>query len=185
VGPLYGLVVLTDKPVASRFAAFVMSETGQTVLRAHGFDPVALPPAPPAPPGLLIQRAGTVSRFLPEGDILALTPFTQHVAFGSAHGAVEHDWTGPRLWEVLVRAGLVDPESPAGFVHRIVRITGADGYTVVLALAELAPEFADHPIQLATTMDGTALPGHALRLIVPGEKRGGRSVQDVIRIDVE
>jgi ABC-type molybdate transport system substrate-binding protein len=43
VGPAYGMVVLTDKPVAARFAAFMMSETGQSVLRDHGFDPVALP----------------------------------------------------------------------------------------------------------------------------------------------
>ncbi len=84
-------------------------------IHAAGFDPLALPPAPaPAPPpGLLVQRAGQASRFLPEADIQSLTPFTQHVGFGSAHGVVAHDWTGPRLWEVLVRAGLIDPQSPA------------------------------------------------------------------------
>src|SRR4029077_5893086 len=42
VGPAYGMVVLTAKPVAFRFATFVMSETGQALLKAHGFDPVAL-----------------------------------------------------------------------------------------------------------------------------------------------
>jgi ABC-type molybdate transport system substrate-binding protein len=48
VGAAYGMVVLDPKPVALRFALFVMSETGQGVLRARGFDPVALadPPAP-------------------------------------------------------------------------------------------------------------------------------------------
>jgi ABC-type molybdate transport system substrate-binding protein len=48
VGPAYGMVVLDPKPVALRFALFVVSETGQSMLRAHGFDPVAL--ADPAPP---------------------------------------------------------------------------------------------------------------------------------------
>jgi ABC-type molybdate transport system substrate-binding protein len=42
VGPAYGMVLLNVKPVTLRFAAFVMSEAGQAVLKAHGFDPVAL-----------------------------------------------------------------------------------------------------------------------------------------------
>jgi molybdate transport system substrate-binding protein len=58
VGPAYGMVVLTAKPVAFRFATYVMSEAGQAVLKAHGFDPVALVEPVPPSPGLLVQRAG-------------------------------------------------------------------------------------------------------------------------------
>jgi molybdate transport system substrate-binding protein len=43
VGPAYGLIVLTDRPLAARFALFVMSEQGQAILRKYGFDPVGLP----------------------------------------------------------------------------------------------------------------------------------------------
>ena len=46
VGPAYGMVVLTDNPVAYRFALFVMSEAGQAILAKHGFQPVALPSQP-------------------------------------------------------------------------------------------------------------------------------------------
>lgn len=46
VGPAYGMVVLTDNPLAYRFALFVMSETGQAILAKHGFQPVALPQRP-------------------------------------------------------------------------------------------------------------------------------------------
>jgi ABC-type molybdate transport system substrate-binding protein len=42
VGPAYGMVLLNNKPVTLRFAAFVMSETGQAVLQAYGFDPVGV-----------------------------------------------------------------------------------------------------------------------------------------------
>jgi molybdate transport system substrate-binding protein len=49
VGPAYGMVVLDAKPVAWRFAMFVMSEAGQAILKEHGFDPVALVEAAPAP----------------------------------------------------------------------------------------------------------------------------------------
>jgi ABC-type molybdate transport system substrate-binding protein len=48
VGPAYGMVLLDTRPVTLRFATFVMSETGQLILRRHGFDPVAL--AEGAPP---------------------------------------------------------------------------------------------------------------------------------------
>ncbi len=43
VGPAYGLLVLSDQPLAARFALFVLSEQGQTILRQHGFDPIGLP----------------------------------------------------------------------------------------------------------------------------------------------
>lgn len=42
VGPAYGLIVLSDDPVASRFALFVLSEQGQAILLNHGFDPIGL-----------------------------------------------------------------------------------------------------------------------------------------------
>jgi molybdate transport system substrate-binding protein len=42
VGPAYGMVVLSDHPLAARFALFLMSETGQAILLRHGFDPVGL-----------------------------------------------------------------------------------------------------------------------------------------------
>ena len=43
VGPAYGLIVLSDDPLAARFALFVLSEQGQAILRQHGFDPIGLP----------------------------------------------------------------------------------------------------------------------------------------------
>ena len=43
VGPAYGLMVLSEHPLAARFAPFILSEQGQTILRQHGFDPIGLP----------------------------------------------------------------------------------------------------------------------------------------------
>jgi molybdate transport system substrate-binding protein len=42
VGPAYGMVVLSDQPLAARFALFVMSEQGQAILQQFGFDPVGI-----------------------------------------------------------------------------------------------------------------------------------------------
>jgi ABC-type molybdate transport system substrate-binding protein len=43
VGPAYGLIVLSDHPLAARFALFVLSQQGQAILRQYGFDPIGLP----------------------------------------------------------------------------------------------------------------------------------------------
>lgn len=44
VGACYSIAVLNDAPPAAvRFALFVLSTPGQTILRRYGFTPVALP----------------------------------------------------------------------------------------------------------------------------------------------
>lgn len=185
VGPAYGMVLLTPKAVTYRFAAFVMSEEGQAVLARHGFDPVGFVPGGVAPQGLMVQRAGSAPAFLSAARLAGLPVLRQGFPVGSGAERHEAQVGGPLLWEVLVASGAVDPAKPAGQVRGIVRVTGADGYTAAFVLAELSPEFAARPVQLALAIDGAALPPEGLRLIVPGEKRGGRSVRDVIRIDVE
>ena len=44
VGAAYGMVVLSDDPLAARFALFVMSEQGQATLQKYGFDAVGIAP---------------------------------------------------------------------------------------------------------------------------------------------
>jgi ABC-type molybdate transport system substrate-binding protein len=36
------MVVLSDNPLADRFALFVMSEQGQAILQKHGFDAIGI-----------------------------------------------------------------------------------------------------------------------------------------------
>jgi hypothetical protein len=133
---------------------------------------------------LTVQRAGQPARTLSPADLAAIPAFTQHVALAATgHGTAPADWTGPKLFDLLAAAGAVDPAKPAAHVRLAVKATGEDGYTATLALGEISPEFGARPVQLATRRNGAplALP----RLVVPGEKRGGRSVRDVARIDVE
>jgi hypothetical protein len=178
------MVLLNAKPVTLRFAAFVMSEGGQAVLKTHGFDPVALA-EPVPPPGLLVHRAGQASHVMSTDRIGELKPVNQTVAFNTEHGERQAEWTGPLLWDVLTASGAIESVKPPEQVRLVVRVTGADGYTAVVALAEIAPQFAGRPVQIADRLNGAPLPDHALRLVVPGDRRGGRSVRDVIRIDIE
>jgi len=185
VGPAYGMVLLNTKPLTSRFATFIMSEVGQAVLKAHGFDPVGLVESAPPLPGLLVQRTGQASHMLSFERLAALKQITQHVGFLTGQGEQQNEWTGPLLWDVLAASGVADAIKPGEQVRLAVRVTGADGYTAVVALAEISPQFAGRPVQLADHLNGVLLPDHGLRLVVPGDKRGGRSVRDVVRIDIE
>lgn len=184
VGPAYGMVLINTKAVTSRFAAFVMSESGQAVLAAHGFDPVAfVEPAPQR--GLLVQRAGQSSQVFSTERLAGLKTVTQRVSFASGQGEQQNEWTGPLLWDLLAASGVIDPGKPREYAPLIVRITGADGYTAAVALADIAPQFAGRQVQLANQINGAPMPNQALRLIVPGDRLPGRSVRDVVRIDVE
>jgi DMSO/TMAO reductase YedYZ molybdopterin-dependent catalytic subunit len=88
------------------------------------------------------------------------------------------------LWTVLQKAGVVDPAMHREQVSQSVVILGRDGYRVVLALGEIAPEFEGKQVILAERMDGQPLGDEHLRVVVPLDKRGGRSVRDVVRIEV-
>jgi hypothetical protein len=61
---------------------------------------------------------------------------------------------------------------------------GRDGYRAVLALGEIAPEFEGKQVTLAERMDDQPFDAEQLRIIVLLDKRGGRSVWEVARIEV-
>lgn len=98
-------------------------------------------------------------------------------------GQAPTSFAGPPLWAVLNGAGAVSPDFRARMRQTVI-ITGRDSYTALLALAEMDPEFEGKQVILATSADGKPLGPGAPRLVVPGDRRGGRNVRDVIRIEV-
>ena len=67
-----------------------------------------------------------------------------------------------------------------------VMVTAADGYQVAFGWGELDPEFGAAPILLAYARDGQPMgekQGMA-RIVVPGDKRGGRYVSMVKSIEL-
>jgi hypothetical protein len=88
------------------------------------------------------------------------------------------------LWTVLQKAGVIDPALHREQVSQSVVIVGRDGYRAVLAVGEIAPEFEGKQVILAERIDGQPLDAEHLRVVVPLDKRGGRSVRDVARIEV-
>lgn len=132
-----------------------------------------------------VAVGGEVSRaFALDADVLAGMP--RKTVKASAHG-VEGEWEGVPMIEVLRAAG-----APVGDALRgknlafFVRITAADGYRVVFALAELDPKFRDDSVILADHHDGKPISTTEgpFRVIAPGEKRPGRWIRQVTKIEL-
>ena len=116
-------------------------------------------------------------------DAIGKLPAIQlHVAFATDHGPRDESFEGPLLWTVLDSAHAIDPSKHRDDVRQIVILTGVDGYTAMLALGEISPEFENKQVILAERMDGKPL--EHPRIVVPGDKRGGRSVHNLAKIVV-
>ncbi len=82
-------------------------------------------------------------------------------------------------------AGAVEPGKPAEAVRLVVRVVGADGWFPVFGLAELSPQFAGRAISTrgsggrCHSAEGRAASDRSRRA------RGGRSVHDVVRVNIE
>lgn len=133
----------------------------------------------------VVKIGGEVSRPL-ELDAAALAALPRVTVKASAHG-VEGEWEGVPLIEVLRAAGAPVGDALRGpNLQLYVRISAADGYRVVYALAELDPKFRDDGVILADRRDGKPMAGDEgpFRLIAPREARPGRWVRQVTAIDV-
>lgn len=99
-----------------------------------------------------------------------------------------HEYKGVSLYDILTKAEAIPNQQLRGkSLMKYILVTAADGYQVVLAIAEVDPAFTDHSVILATTMDGEELPANLgpFRLIVSGDKKPARSVMRVTDIDVQ
>jgi DMSO/TMAO reductase YedYZ molybdopterin-dependent catalytic subunit len=104
----------------------------------------------------------------------------------SAHGD-EADWDGVPLIELLKSAGAPSGETLRGPALALyVRITAADGYRAVFALAELDPSTGNAQAILADRKNGAPIDDKEgpLRVIVPADKRPARWVRQVIAVDL-
>ena len=98
-----------------------------------------------------------------------------------------HRYSGIALSTILTAAGAVaDNKLHGKELLKTLRVTGADGYEVAFALAELDSSFAPRPIILADSRDGQPLPAEdgPWEIIVPGEKKPGRWVRHVAALRV-
>ncbi len=117
-------------------------------------------------------------------EIAKLPTVDVTVSFMTEHGERKASFSGPLLWDVLTKAGAIDTSKLKDTTRQIVSVTGSDNYVAALAVGEISPEFEGKQVILATSMDGKPLDDGHLRVVVPLDKRGGRSVRDVVKIEV-
>lgn len=123
---------------------------------------------------------------LTAADLRTMPAVTIEVSY-EAQGKIQKSrFTGVLLLDVLNRAGVVDGAGKAGRFRRVADIAAGDGYAVAVALGEIEPNLEAKQVVVAYLRDGTAVaPAGSVRLVVPGDKHGARSVRDVVRITVK
>ncbi len=104
------------------------------------------------------------------------------VSYDTEHGPQHGSYTGALLWTPIDGAGPVDEPGKRTRLQHIVLARGRDGYTVALALGEFDPSFEGKQVIVAFEQDGKPLPG--LKLVVPNDKKGGRSVRNLATLKV-
>jgi hypothetical protein len=118
------------------------------------------------------------------GLIKELEPFSQRVRLRSPRGTSDREYRGVHFIDYARAAGLIGKNTQgAGLGDHYFVVSATDGVRVVLAFAEIAPRFTDKRVMLAFEQDGEPL-NAGVRLIVPGDDLGGRSIMGVAGVSV-
>jgi hypothetical protein len=116
-------------------------------------------------------------------------PAQENVTYFAAGSVVSESFTGVLLWDLLNNApvdGIVtDPAIKNDILHKIIIVTGTDCYQSVFGAGEIDPFFGGGQIMVAYATGGQSL-GNAgfARVVVPGDKAGGRFVSNIANIEV-
>ncbi len=123
-------------------------------------------------------------------NLPGLTPLTTETVTYSAGGTpVSDTYTGITLQSLLDAAGGVDVTSAKNdILSKYVVATGADGYKAAFSLGEIDPRFGDQPVLVATSDTAGQLGPKGseglARMVVPGDRAGGRYVSDLVDLHV-
>jgi DMSO/TMAO reductase YedYZ molybdopterin-dependent catalytic subunit len=120
-------------------------------------------------------------------DLAAYPSVTLTVSFGAGQGFQTARYTGVLLWDLLKEADVtVDPARNNDKLRKYVVVTGSDGYDAIYSMGELDPDFGGQIVMIAYAKDGQPLgPGEGMaRSVVDSDKRGGRAVSNLVKIEV-
>jgi hypothetical protein len=121
---------------------------------------------------------------LDEALLKSLPATTVDVTYETGEGKKSGSYRGVLLWALLEKAVPIDEPGKNASLRHTLLVTGRDGYAAALALGELDPHYEGKSVILAYAGGEPPLSFDSLRLVVPGDAHGGRSVRDVAAIDV-
>jgi len=183
LGARNGKAVMAYRDLAAAMFAALMLFAGSGVAAADQ----AISPSAVANQHLVVSLGGKVKH--PQQlslDALEKLPAEQvNVSYQAGRGLEEANFTGVLLWRLLDEAGGIDDSTKRAELRHVVRITGRDGYLVVISTGEIAPDFGGKPALLAYRRNDEVPAETGFRLVMPGDKHGGRYVRDVVSIEVE
>jgi len=178
-----------DPKLAGEFIDYVLSDEGQDILVKWNFISARIPALAAT---VTLPADGTLSV---EGQVLNPLSLTADavkanytsqsidVTYKSGEDTVKASFTGVKLWDIL---GAAQPNFNTDVKNdklgMYIVATGSDGYQAVIAWGEIDPDFGNQNILVAYEQDGKALDG--LRLVVPGDARGGRYVSGLVNLSL-
>jgi DMSO/TMAO reductase YedYZ molybdopterin-dependent catalytic subunit len=117
----------------------------------------------------MTSRKGAVDLEVVRG----LTLRTVETRLRSPRGVTEYVFKGPLLFDYAVATAMLPPEGALASQYFVA--SAEDGFTVAVAMAEVAPDYTSKRVILAIEQNGEPMRA-GLRLVVPGDDLGGRSV---------
>jgi hypothetical protein len=119
----------------------------------------------------------------------AFPPAQQNITYFAAGSVVTEAFTGVLLWDLLNNApvnGIVtNPSVKNDILHKVITVTGSDCYQSVFGAGEIDPFFGDSQIMMAYETGGKSLGDNCFaRIVVPGDKAGGRFVSNIVKIEI-
>ena len=143
---------------------------------------------------------GVSSYFTVSGEVTKRTVFDlnkleqfasaqENVTYFAAGSVVSESFTGVLLWDLLnnapVNGIITDPTIKNDILHKVIIVTGTDCYQSVFGAGEIDPFFGGSQIIVAYATGGKSLGGAGFaRIVVPGDKAGGRFVSNIASIEV-
>ena len=140
-------------------------------------------PALAQSPELVLQGKVRQPQRLTFEDLKKMPAEHADVSYQTDRGPVIASFTGVLLWSLIGAAGGIDDNARNPELRHAIRITAKDGYVVVTSSGEIAPDFGARGVIVAYERDGKPL--DEFRIVMPGDKHGGRNVRDVVSINVE
>jgi hypothetical protein len=169
-----------------RYSAQQIEGKDQTMLFVRILAGLALAGAmalPATAQSLVLKGAEGQSRTLSLTELAAMPHQTVTM---TDHGHTR-SYSGVPVSALIALVGAPQGEALHGkAIDDLVVVSAADGYRVVLALAETDPAMRSEQVIVADRAEGAPLDAHEgpLRLIVEGDKRPARSAREVQSIEV-
>jgi DMSO/TMAO reductase YedYZ molybdopterin-dependent catalytic subunit len=111
---------------------------------------------------------------------------TLDVTYLSGTTPVPATFTGAYLRDILDAAQInFNPDVKNDTLSLYIAATGSDGSQAVVAYGEISSDFGNQPILVAYAQNGQPIADQGpIRLVVPGDKHGGRYVGALVSLDV-